>query len=86
MGWTHRVSGPNFFLVMESGELEIQLNGEAKLVPAGLTLGGLVADHGLDPRVVLVELNGQALKSGQWTEQVLQAGDQVELVRIVAGG
>ncbi len=40
----------------------------------------------LPPRSVVVELNGEALTPSSFTEQQLQAGDRLEIVRIVAGG
>lgn len=70
-------------------DLSLQLNGEARHAPVGSTLGELAAQVGLDPRVLLVEHNGTALPTlakGDWTTRPVSDGDQVEFIRIVAGG
>jgi thiamine biosynthesis protein ThiS len=38
------------------------------------------------PRSVVVELNGEAVAPSEFTQRQLQAGDRLEIVRIVAGG
>jgi thiamine biosynthesis protein ThiS len=45
----------------------------------------LVAQN-LPPRSVVVEQNGQAVAPSEFSERQLQAGDRLEIVRIVAGG
>jgi len=66
--------------------LSYELNGEARSAPPGSTLGDVAAGLGLDPRMLLVEHNGEALPKGDWTARSLAEGDRVEFVRIVAGG
>lgn len=63
----------------------ILLNGETRTVDLPQTVAQLIDSLQLS-RLVLVELNGQALLKSEWTERNLHAGDQVELIRIVAGG
>ena len=38
------------------------------------------------PRSVVVELNGQAVVPSEFPRRQLQAGDSLEIVKIVAGG
>lgn len=45
----------------------------------------LVAQH-LLPRSVVVELNGEAVPPSEFSQQQLQGGDRLEIVKIVAGG
>lgn len=45
----------------------------------------LVAQH-LLPRSVVVELNGEAVAPSEFCGRQLQAGDRLEIVKIVAGG
>jgi thiamine biosynthesis protein ThiS len=45
----------------------------------------LVAQE-LLPRSVVVEHNGDALAPSQFSERLLQPGDRLEIVKIVAGG
>jgi thiamine biosynthesis protein ThiS len=68
------------------GRLSIFVNGRARQVGAGTTLSELAADCRLDPKRLLVELNGQTLLRDEWPERTLAHGDRVEFVRVVAGG
>jgi thiamine biosynthesis protein ThiS len=68
------------------GRLTIFVNGHARQVGAVTTLGELVAECGLDPRRLLVELNHQTLSREEWPARRLQHGDRVEFIRVVAGG
>lgn len=66
--------------------LTFELNGEAHTAPAGSTLGDLAREVGIDPRVLLVEHNGEALPRENWSPRPIAQGDQIEFIRIVAGG
>ena len=72
----------------ESGKetIAITLNGEEREVPAGLTVSDLLAHLGLHERLVVVELNREILRRGQYGEMAVSAGDTVELVHFVGGG
>jgi len=45
----------------------------------------LVAQH-LPPRSIVVEHNGEAVAPSEFSRRQLQAGDRLEIVKIVAGG
>ncbi|MGD2215467.1 MAG: sulfur carrier protein ThiS [Gemmatimonadales bacterium] len=64
----------------------ISLNGEERVVPAGLTVSGLLAHLGLHERLVVVELNREILRRGRYKEVPVSAGDAIELVQFVGGG
>ena len=66
--------------------IRIQVNGEARDVPADQPLTKLVSDLGLPPQTVLVEHNGQALFRADWDRVRLLDGDRLEILRVVAGG
>jgi thiamine biosynthesis protein ThiS len=66
--------------------VEIRLNGATRAVPEGATLAGLLSELDLDPRWVIAELNGEPLDRERFAEVTLSPGDQLELVRPVAGG
>jgi thiamine biosynthesis protein ThiS len=68
------------------GRLSIFVNGRARQVGGSMTLGELAAGYGLDPRQLLVELNGQTLLRDEWPGRTLEHGDRVEFIRVVAGG
>ncbi len=42
--------------------------------------------QGLLPRSVVVEHNGEAVAPSEFSERQLNAGDRLEIVKIVAGG
>lgn len=67
-------------------DLTVTLNGEARQVPPGLTLGGLLAHLGLDPRTVVVEHNRRIVRRPRLDEVAVQEGDAIELVHFVGGG
>ncbi len=66
--------------------VEIRLNGASRTVHEGVTVAGLLSEMDLDPRWVLAELNGEAVSRERFAEVTLAPGDQLELVRPVAGG
>ena len=61
-------------------------NGKATDVNIPSTVDEFLQELDLPPRSVVVELNGEALPPSSFTEQQLQAGDRLEIIRIVAGG
>ena len=42
--------------------------------------------QGLPPRSVVVEHNGEAVAPSEFSKRLLNAGDRLEIVKIVAGG
>lgn len=59
-----------------------------KSVPTALpcSIEQFLIAQGLLPRSVVVEHNGEAVAPSEFSERHLQAGDRVEIVKIVAGG
>jgi len=66
--------------------IELQVNGEPRRVPGGLTVAGLLDRLEVDRRTVVVELNRRILRRENLEEEQLDAGDRVEIVRFVGGG
>ena len=66
--------------------MQIVLNGQKVEVPDGTTVHRLAERFQLNPKALLAERNGEALHRTDWTELTLQAGDRIELIRVVAGG
>jgi thiamine biosynthesis protein ThiS len=50
------------------------------------TLQEFLVAQGLLPRSVVVEHNGEAVAPSQFAGHQLQAGDRLEIVKIIAGG
>jgi thiamine biosynthesis protein ThiS len=66
--------------------IEIRVNGDDREVPAGLTVTGLLEHLGLDPRMVVVERNGDILRRDGLADVPVEPGDAYELVHFVGGG
>ena len=70
-----------------AGEVVLSVNGTEKRVPAGWTLGDLVASLGLDARSIVIEHNGTILRDrSSFASLELSADDTLEIVHFVGGG
>ncbi len=66
--------------------MTISLNGEKSDVRGARTVAELIDAYRLPASTLLIEHNGVALHRREWSEKILADGDQVELIRVVAGG
>ena len=66
--------------------IQVIANGERYDIPAGCSLSKFVEERGLALGRVVVERNGQPLTPSEARHTNLEAGDRLEIVRIVAGG
>jgi thiamine biosynthesis protein ThiS len=66
--------------------MKILINGEGVECGAVRTVDELVLHHRLGLETTLVELNGTALHRREWSTQVLQENDRIEILRVAAGG
>jgi thiamine biosynthesis protein ThiS len=66
--------------------LQISVNGEQRHISAPATLADLLQQLGLDPRMVVVELNRKIVRRPVLETTALTEGDTVELVHFVGGG
>ena len=66
--------------------MTLQINGEPKSFSEGLTLTALIAQLGMKPDRVAVELNLEIVARGTWDNVVLKDGDKLEIVHFVGGG
>ena len=71
---------------MRDDVLRVTVNEEAREVPAGTTLAGLVERLRLAPERLAVEHNGRVVPRADWTRVELSEGDRVEIVHFVGGG
>jgi thiamine biosynthesis protein ThiS len=67
-------------------ELGLLVNGERRRFTEPVTLADLLTTLGLDPRMVVVELNREIIRRPRLGEVMLREGDQIELVHFVGGG
>ncbi|MFN9620128.1 MAG: sulfur carrier protein ThiS [Synechococcaceae cyanobacterium] len=66
--------------------ITVRVNGEARSVAAGLSLEALLTALGYQPRLVVVEFNGEILPRQRWAAQTVVESDALEVVTIVGGG
>lgn len=67
--------------------MQIIYNGQPRVVAESTkTIADLVAELGLRPQLVAVEVNGQLVPRGKHASQLLSNGDQLEIVTLVGGG
>ena len=66
--------------------MTLHINGEQRDFPDGLTVAGLVAQLGMKPDRVAVELNLEIVSRAQWEATTLKNGDKLEVVHFVGGG
>lgn len=67
-------------------DISVTANGRNYRIPVEQTLDAFLESLGQQPRQVVVERNRQALTPGEARQSVLNDGDVLEIVRIVAGG
>jgi len=65
--------------------MNLTINGEPR-TPAAQTLAELVAELGMKPDRVAVELNREIVPRDRWPQTELKDGDQLEIVHFVGGG
>lgn len=66
--------------------IAITVNGEPRQVPAGSSVGDLLALIGLDRRKVAVERNLEIVPRSTYGDAALAPGDALEIVHFIGGG
>jgi sulfur carrier protein len=67
-------------------ESTITANGKSVPAEVPCSIEAFLLSQGLLPRSVVVEHNGEAVPSSEFARRQINAGDRLEIVRIVAGG
>lgn len=66
--------------------MQLMINGDARSTTRAETVEQLLAELGLDPRGVVVELNRVIIRRPLLASTPVVEGDQVEIVHFVGGG
>ncbi|MEO7329080.1 MAG: sulfur carrier protein ThiS [Minicystis sp.] len=66
--------------------MQVTVNGEAKEIPAGTSVRGLIDLLALGDGPVAVEQNGEVVPRAEHTGTPLAEGDVVEVLHFVGGG
>lgn len=68
------------------GGIRIRVNGDDRIVPAGLSVRALLERLDLTPELVVVERNLEILERARYDYVTVQDGDTLEVVHFVGGG
>ncbi|MEO6418808.1 MAG: sulfur carrier protein ThiS [Polyangiaceae bacterium] len=66
--------------------MRVTLNGEARDIPDGLTVRGLVEHLALTGGPVAVEVNQEVVVRAEHAVRLVAEGDAIEIVHFVGGG
>jgi sulfur carrier protein len=66
--------------------MQIEVNGERRDVPAGITVAALLAELGVAGGPVAVERNRAIVPRAEHASTALRDGDRLEVVQFVGGG
>jgi sulfur carrier protein len=66
--------------------MKIVINGETRECKEAITLQELLKELSLEDKVMAAALNMNIVKKENWSSQVLQEGDKLELLDFVGGG
>lgn len=66
--------------------IRIEVNGAAREIRGGTSVAAFLADLGLRPEVVAVEVNQALVPRAERERRPLLDGDRVEVVTLVGGG
>jgi len=64
--------------------MTVTINNKETEIEDGLTVSALLERQRMKKAAVWI--NGEQLKKAEYAERVVQSGDQIKLLRIVAGG
>lgn len=70
----------------QTDTITITLNGELRTIPAGLTIVALFEHLELSPEGLLVERNAAVVPRSTFDTVRIEAGDRIELMRLIGGG
>lgn len=66
--------------------LEVRINGENQQFPAATMVLEMLMILKLEPKLLVIEYNGDILHRQDWEKTMLQKGDRFEIVTVVGGG
>jgi sulfur carrier protein len=66
--------------------VNLKINGKERALREEMLLGTYLNEHGIDPRIIAVEVNGNILQRDEFAHVTLKQGDTVEIVRMIGGG
>ena len=66
--------------------IELTINGKVLQLKNPINLMNFLEDNSIEPRMIVIEYNGEIIKPEYWNNTTLKSGDKLEIVHMVAGG
>ena len=66
--------------------MQLQINGQSRELPEGLTVASLLALLEIKAPRVAVEVNAEVVVKARHAQTALKSGDEIEIVTFVGGG
>jgi thiamine biosynthesis protein ThiS len=66
--------------------MEVFVNGESRMLEKSVSIAEFLAQHNLEAKRIVVEHNRRIVPRDCFGEVMLAAGDEVEIVHMMAGG
>jgi len=76
----------NTFLAMTATSISVQINGEARTIPANQSVAELLASLELPADRIALELNKNIVRKRDWPRVIVPDGARLEIVEFVGGG
>ena len=66
--------------------MKLIVNGEEKYITSQMTVENFLLELGLDPKKVAVERNLEIVPKSEFSSQLLEEEDKLEIVHFIGGG
>jgi len=66
--------------------MQLLVNGENRILEKQVSIAEFLTAHDLNPKMVVVEHNRIIVPRDRYAEVLLQDGDEIEIVQMMAGG
>ena len=66
--------------------IHLTVNGKERQIETPMSLLAFLQAHGINPRLIAVEYNGEIIRRETYDAVTLQPGDRLEIVHMVGGG
>jgi len=66
--------------------IEIVVNGNNRQMPPDASIANLISQLKVKPQVCVVEVNGEIVSRDEYCARYFKHGDQIEIIRFMAGG
>ena len=72
--------------IYENQNMQVQVNGETREIPAELSLAELLDHLSMPSRLLAIELNKEVVRRKDWHDIKVNEADTIEIIHFVGGG